>query len=37
MGREVHHPAGEAAVARDAMFASWAMADLHERLEWRYG
>lgn len=37
MGREVYHPAGEAAVARDAMFASWTVADLHERLEWLYG
>jgi 2-polyprenyl-6-methoxyphenol hydroxylase-like FAD-dependent oxidoreductase len=37
MGREVYHPAGEAAVARDAMFASWTVADLHERLDWLYG
>ncbi|GGN15229.1 putative monooxygenase (salicylate/ hydroxybenzoate hydroxylase [Lentzea pudingi] len=37
MGREVYHPAGEAAAARDAMFASWTAADLHERLEWLYG
>lgn len=36
MGREVYHPAGEAARARDAMFASWSVADLHERLEWLY-
>ncbi|WP_146771943.1 transposase [Lentzea atacamensis] len=37
MGREVYHPAGDAAAARDAMFASWTTADLHERLEWLYG
>ncbi|SEQ50543.1 3-hydroxybenzoate 6-hydroxylase [Lentzea xinjiangensis] len=37
MGREVYHPAGGAAAARDAMFASWTPADLHERLEWLYG
>ncbi|SDL79701.1 salicylate hydroxylase [Lentzea albidocapillata subsp. violacea] len=37
MGREVYHPAGGAAAARDAMFASWTVADLHERLEWLYG
>ncbi|GHH51097.1 FAD-dependent monooxygenase [Lentzea cavernae] len=37
MGREVYHPAGEAARARDAMFASWTTEDLHERLEWLYG
>ncbi|USX51755.1 FAD-dependent monooxygenase [Lentzea sp. HUAS12] len=37
MGREIYHPAGEAAAARDAMFASWTVADLHERLEWLYG
>lgn len=37
MGREVYHPAGEAAAARDAMFASWTAADLHDRLEWLYG
>ncbi|MDX8145113.1 FAD-dependent monooxygenase [Lentzea sp. BCCO 10_0061] len=37
MGREVYHPAGEAAEVRDAMFASWTTADLHERLEWLYG
>ncbi|MFS8102862.1 FAD-dependent monooxygenase [Lentzea alba] len=37
MGREVYHPAGSAAAARDAMFASWTVADLHERLEWLYG
>ncbi|GLY49480.1 FAD-dependent oxidoreductase [Lentzea sp. NBRC 102530] len=37
MGREVYHLAGEAALARDAMFASWTVADLHERLEWLYG
>ena len=37
MGREVYHPAGEAAAVRDAMFASWTTADLHERLEWLYG
>ncbi|ANZ38563.1 salicylate hydroxylase [Lentzea guizhouensis] len=37
MGREVYHPAGEAAAARDAMFAAWGVADLHERLEWLYG
>ncbi|MDX3655943.1 FAD-dependent monooxygenase [Streptomyces sp. ID05-26A] len=36
MGREVYHSAGEAARARDAMFASWSVADLHERLEWLY-
>ncbi|MGW6448151.1 FAD-dependent monooxygenase [Lentzea sp. NPDC055074] len=36
MGREVYHPAGEAARARDALFASWSVADLHERLEWLY-
>jgi 2-polyprenyl-6-methoxyphenol hydroxylase-like FAD-dependent oxidoreductase len=36
MGREVYHPAGAAASARDAMFASWTAADLHERLEWLY-
>ncbi|WP_394616461.1 FAD-dependent monooxygenase [Lentzea sp. JNUCC 0626] len=37
MGREVYHLTGEAALARDAMFASWTVADLHERLEWLYG
>lgn len=37
MGREVYHPAGDAAAARDAMFASWTAADLHDRLEWLYG
>lgn len=37
MGREVYHPAGEAALARDAMFAAWTVADLHEQLEWLYG
>ncbi|SFR20820.1 3-hydroxybenzoate 6-hydroxylase [Lentzea waywayandensis] len=37
MGREIYHPAGEAAEVRDAMFASWAVADLHDRLEWLYG
>ncbi|MEU0885060.1 FAD-dependent monooxygenase [Lentzea sp. NPDC005914] len=37
MGREVYHPAGAAADARNAMFASWTTADLHERLEWLYG
>jgi salicylate hydroxylase len=37
MGREVYHPAGDAAAARDAMFASWTTTDLHERLEWLYG
>ncbi|SDO09878.1 FAD-dependent oxidoreductase [Lentzea jiangxiensis] len=37
MGREVYHPAGEAAEARNALFASWTTADLHERLEWLYG
>ncbi|MFJ8960974.1 FAD-dependent monooxygenase [Lentzea sp. NPDC102401] len=37
MGREVYHPAGEAATVRDAMFASWTATDLHERLEWLYG
>ncbi|MEU7477221.1 FAD-dependent monooxygenase [Lentzea sp. NPDC042327] len=37
MGREVYHPAGEAAAARDAMFAAWSAADLHGRLEWLYG
>jgi salicylate hydroxylase len=37
MGREVYHPAGDAAAVRDAMFASWTVADLHERLEWLYG
>ncbi|MFI6101671.1 FAD-dependent monooxygenase [Lentzea sp. NPDC051213] len=37
MGREVYHPAGSAAAARDAMFASWTVDDLHERLEWLYG
>ena len=37
LGREVYHPAGEDAVARDALFASWTVADLHERLEWLYG
>ncbi|WP_112273032.1 FAD-dependent monooxygenase [Lentzea terrae] len=37
MGREVYHPAGDAAAARDAMFASWTPVDLHERLEWLYG
>jgi salicylate hydroxylase len=37
MGREIYHPAGEAAEVRDAMFASWTAADLHERLEWLYG
>ncbi|MDX8034475.1 FAD-dependent monooxygenase [Lentzea sp. BCCO 10_0856] len=37
MGREVYHPAGDAAAARDAMFASWTVADLYERLEWLYG
>ena len=37
MGREVYHPAGDAAVARNAMFASWTTADLQERLEWLYG
>lgn len=36
MGREVYHPAGDAAAARDAMFASWTVAELHERLEWLY-
>ncbi|GAB2843895.1 FAD-dependent monooxygenase [Lentzea nigeriaca] len=37
MGREVYHPAGDAAADRDAMFASWTTADLHDRLEWLYG
>ncbi|WP_329789745.1 FAD-dependent monooxygenase [Lentzea sp. DG1S-22] len=37
MGREVYHPAGGAAEARNALFASWTTADLHERLEWLYG
>jgi salicylate hydroxylase len=37
MGREVYHPAGEAASVRDAMFALWTADDLHERLEWLYG
>lgn len=37
MGREVYHSAGAAAEARDAMFASWTVAELHERLEWLYG
>ncbi|MET9231742.1 FAD-dependent monooxygenase [Lentzea sp. NPDC003310] len=37
MGREVYHPAGDAALARDAMFASWTVADVHDRLEWLYG
>ncbi len=37
MGREVYHPAGAAAVARDAMFAAWSTAELHERLDWLYG
>ncbi|MFD4670446.1 FAD-dependent oxidoreductase [Lentzea sp. NPDC058450] len=37
MGREVYHADGEAALARDAMFASWTVADLHERLDWLYG
>ncbi len=37
MGREVYHPAGAAAAARDAMFAAWTVADLHDQLEWLYG
>ncbi|KOV85848.1 FAD-dependent monooxygenase [Nocardia sp. NRRL S-836] len=37
MGREVYHPAGAAAEARDALFASWSTADLHDRLDWLYG
>lgn len=37
MGREVYHPAGAAAAARDAMFAAWTAAELHDQLEWLYG
>lgn len=37
MGRQLYHPAGEAAWARNAMLSSLSHGDLYERVEWLHG